>query len=139
MTGEIEITVVGNLTADPELRYTQSGISVASLTIAQSPRVFDKKSNEWGDGDAVFMRCTIWRDYAENVAASLKKGARVIAIGYLTQSTYETKEGQKRTSFELQVNDIGPALRFSQAEVRKIARATGPAQAATPEPEKVPF
>lgn len=122
MANGIELTVVGNLTADPELRYTQSGHAVCSFTVAQSPRRYDADAGEWKDGDAVFLRCTVWRDYAENVAATLKKGARVIALGILTQSNYETKDGDKRTSYELQVDDVGPALRFAQADVRKIAR-----------------
>lgn len=124
MANGIELTISGNLTADPELRYTQTGLPVASFTVAQSPRVFDRETNTWGDGDAVFIRCTVWRDYAENVAASLKKGMRVVAVGILTQSSYETKDGEKRTSYELQVDDIGPALRFAQADVRKIARGS---------------
>ena len=121
MSGETLIVVVGNLTADPELRFTQSGVAVASFTVASTPRTFDKQSNEWKDGEALFLRCTVWREYAENVASSLTKGARVIVQGNLVQRSYETKQGEKRTSYELDVVEVGPALRYSTAQVTKAA------------------
>ena len=121
MSGETLVTVVGNLTADPELRFTQSGVAVASFTVASTPRTFDRQSNEWKDGEALFLRCTVWREYAENVANSLTKGARVIVQGNLTQRSYETKQGEKRTSYELDVVEVGPALRYSTAQVTKAA------------------
>ena len=121
MSGETIVTVVGNLTADPELRYTQSGLAVANFTIASTPRSFDKASNEWKDGDPLFLRASCWREFAEHVASSLGKGSRVIAQGRLVQRSFETKEGEKRTSIELQVDEIGPSLRYATATV---ARAT---------------
>lgn len=121
MSGETLIVVVGNLTADPELRFTQSGVAVASFTVASTPRTFDRQSNEWKDGEALFLRCTVWREYAENVAASLTKGARVIVQGNLVQRSYETKQGEKRTSYELDVVEVGPALKYSTAQVTKAA------------------
>lgn len=125
MANEVQITVVGNLTADPELRFTNSGVALASFTIASTPRTFDKRSNEWKDGEALFLRCTVWREYAENVAHSLVKGARVIATGNLRQRSYETKEGEKRTSFELDVEEVGPALRYATAQVNRSQAARG--------------
>ena len=122
MAGETVITVVGNLTADPELRYTQNGLPVANFTIASTPRHFDKATNEWKDDDALFMRCSIWRDFAENVATSLTKGTRVIATGRLKQRSYEDKEGNKRTVVELEVDEIGPSLRYAQAAVQRVQR-----------------
>ena len=104
MAGETIITVVGNLTADPELRYTQNGVAVANFTIASTPRNFDRASGEWKDGDALFMRASVWREFAEHVASTLTKGARVVATGRLRQRSYETKEGEKRTSIELEVD-----------------------------------
>ncbi len=124
MSGELTITVVGNLTADPELRYTQNGLAVANFTIAQTPRTFDRASNEWKDGEAVFLRSSIWRDGAEHVAASLKKGMRVVATGELKQRSYETKEGEKRTSIELEVDEIGASLRYATAVVTRAASKT---------------
>lgn len=121
MSNETIITVVGNLTADPELKYTQSGLAVANFTIASTPRTFDKASNEWKDGDALFLRASVWREFAENVAGSLTKGARVIAQGRLVQRSYETKEGEKRTTVELQVDEIGPSLRYATATVSRAA------------------
>jgi len=109
MAGETTITVVGNLTADPELRFTPSGAAVASFTVAATPRTLDKQSGEWKDGDALFMRCNIWRQAAENVAESLTRGARVIVTGRLRQRSYETKEGEKRTVVELEVDEVGPS------------------------------
>ena len=124
MSGELTVTVVGNLTADPELRYTQSGLPVANFTIAQTPRTFDRATNDWKDGEAVFLRSSIWRDGAEHVAASLTKGMRVIATGELKQRSYETKEGEKRTSIELEVHEIGPSLRYATAAVTRAASKT---------------
>ena len=120
MANETLITVRGNLTADAELRYTQSGLAVANFTIASTPRTFDKNANEWRDGEALFLRASVWREFAEQVAASLKKGTAVIATGSLKQRSYETKEGEKRTSIELEVEDIGPSLRFATAEVTRV-------------------
>lgn len=122
MAGEIIITVVGNLTADPELRYTQSGLAVANFTIASTPKAWDRQANEMKDGDALFLRASAWREFAEHIAGSLTKGTRVIAQGVLKQRSYETKEGEKRTSIELDVQAIGPDLRWSTAAV---TRATG--------------
>ena len=121
MAGETIITVVGNLTADPELRYTQSGLAVANFTIASTPRSFDRASNDWKDGEALFLRASCWREFAEHVAGSLTKGSRVIATGRLTQRSYETKEGEKRTSIELEVDEIGPSLRYATAQVTRAA------------------
>lgn len=119
MAGETVITVVGNLTADPELRYTQNGVAVANFTIASTPRNFDRASGEWKDGEALFLRASVWREFAEHVANSLTKGARVIATGRLRQRSYETKEGEKRTSIELEVDEIGPSLRYATAAVTR--------------------
>ena len=121
MAGETVITVVGNLTADPELRYTQGGVPVANFTIASTPRTFDKASGEWKDGEALFLRASVWRDFAEHVAGSLTKGMRVIAQGNLRQRNYETKEGEKRTSIELDVQEIGPSLRYATAQVTRAS------------------
>lgn len=122
MPGETVIVVVGNLTADPELRYTQSGLAVANFTIASTPRVFDKATNGYKDGDALFLRCTAWREFAEQISGSLTKGTRVIAQGVLKMRSYETKEGEKRTSTELDVQEIGPSLRFATAQVMRVQR-----------------
>ena len=121
MAGETVITVVGNLTADPELRYTQNGLAVANFTIASTPRNFDRASNDWKDGEALFLRASVWREFAEHVAGSLTKGSRVIATGRLKQRSYETKEGEKRTSIELEVDEIGPSLRYATAQVTRAA------------------
>lgn len=125
MAGETIITVVGNLTADPELRYTQSGLAVANFTIASTPRSFDRASNEWKDGEALFLRASVWREFAEHVASSLTKGSRVIAQGRLKQRSYETKEGEKRTTIELEVDEIGPSLRYATAQVTRSASGGG--------------
>jgi single-strand DNA-binding protein len=125
MANETVITVIGNLTADPELRYTQSGLAVANFTIASTPKVFDKQSNEWKDGDALFLRASVWREYAEQVAGSLTKGLRVVAVGRLKQRSYETKEGEKRTSIELEIDEIGPSLRYATAQVTKASSRGG--------------
>ncbi len=121
MAGETVITVVGNLTSDPELRYTQNGLAVANFTIASTPRNFDRASNDWKDGEALFLRASVWREFAEHVAGSLTKGSRVIATGRLKQRSYETKEGEKRTSIELEVDEIGPSLRYATAQVTRTS------------------
>lgn len=125
MAGETVITVIGNLTADPELRFTPSGAAVANFTVASTPRTFDRQANEWKDGDTLFMRCSIWRDAAENVAESLTKGMRVVVTGRLVQRSYETREGEKRTVVELQVDEIGPSLRYASAKVTRTQRGGG--------------
>src|SRR5438445_3356354 len=125
MAGETVITVVGNLTDDPELRFTPSGAAVASFTVASTPRTFDKNSNEWKDGDALFLRCSIWRQAAENVAESLTKGMRVVVQGRLRQRSYETREGEKRTVVELDVEEVGPSLKYATAKVTKASRGSG--------------
>lgn len=125
MAGETVITVVGNLTADPEIRYTQSGVAVASFTIASTPRTFDRNSGEWKDGEALFLRGTVWRDFAEHVSKTLTKGMRVIATGSLKQRSYETREGEKRTSYELDIDEIGPSLRYATAAVTRISGSSG--------------
>src|SRR3954454_24505537 len=124
MAGETIITVVGNLTADPELRFTPSGAAVASFTIASTPRTFDRNSNEWKDGEALFLRCSIWRQAAENVAESLTRGMRVVAQGRLKQRSYETREGEKRTVVELDVEEIGPSLKYATAKVNRTTRGS---------------
>ncbi len=120
MAGETVITIIGNLTADPEMRTTRNGSTVANFSIAATPRVFDKQSNQWVDGDALFMRCTAWRDLATHCAQSLAKGMRVIAHGRLTQHSWEDEQHQKRTAVELQVDEIGPSLRYATAQVQKM-------------------
>ena len=127
MAGETPLTVVGNLVADPELRYTQSGAPVASFTVASTPRTFDRQSNEWKDGDALFLRCSAWRELAENIAESLTKGMRVIVQGRLTQRSYEDRDGQKRTVVELQVDEIGPSLKYASAKVTRTPKSGGQA------------
>lgn len=124
MAGETIIAVVGNLTADPELRSTKNGRSVAGFTIASTPRTFDRQSNQWVDGDALFLRCTVWGDLAEHCARSLAKGMRVIAQGRLQQRSYQAQDGSQRTVFELQVDEIGPSLRYATAQVAKAQRGT---------------
>ncbi|MGO2519134.1 MAG: single-stranded DNA-binding protein [Microbacterium sp.] len=121
MAGETVITVVGNLTADPELRYTQNGLPVANFTIASTPRTFDRQANEWKDGDALFLRASVWREFAEHVAGSLTKGMRVVAQGRLRQRSYQDREGNNRTSIELEVDEIGPSLRYATAQVTRAA------------------
>ncbi|MFC5285575.1 single-stranded DNA-binding protein [Actinokineospora guangxiensis] len=125
MAGDTTITVIGNLTADPELRFTPSGAAVASFTVASTPRTFDKASGEWKDGEALFLRCNIWRQAAENVAESLTRGARVIVSGRLKQRSFETREGEKRTVIELEVDEVGPSLRYATAKVNKVSRGSG--------------
>src|ERR1700750_1137214 len=124
MAGETVITVVGNLTADPELRFTTSGAAVASFTVASTPRTFDRQSNEWKDGEALFLRCSIWRQAAENVAESLTRGMRVVVQGRLQQRSFETREGEKRTVIELQVDEVGPSLRYATAKVNRTQRGS---------------
>jgi single-strand DNA-binding protein len=125
VAGDTVITVVGNLTADPELRFTPSGAAVANFTVASTPRTFDKNSNEWKDGEALFLRCSVWRQAAENVAESLQRGTAVIVQGRLKQRSYETKEGEKRTVYELDVDEVGPSLKWATAKVTKASRGGG--------------
>lgn len=125
MAGDTVITVIGNLTADPELRWTQSGAAVADFTVASTPRTYDRNVGEWRDGDTLFMRCSVWRDTAENVAESLRKGMRVIVQGRLTQRSYDTQQGERRTVVELQVDEIGPSLRRARAQVTRTAPSGG--------------
>ncbi|WP_298323416.1 single-stranded DNA-binding protein [Haloactinopolyspora sp.] len=125
MAGETVITIVGNLTDDPELRFTPSGAAVANFTIASTPRTFNRQTSTWEDGDALFMRCSVWRQAAESVAESLQRGMRVIAQGRLRQRSFETREGEKRTVVELEVDEIGPSLRFATAKVTKTQRSGG--------------
>lgn len=125
MSGETIITVVGNITADPELRYTQNGKAVANFTIASTPRSYDRASSEWKDGEALYLRASVWDQFAEQVAGSLTKGTRVIASGRLVQKSYETKEGEKRTAMELQIDEIGPSLRYATAQVTRAQSGGG--------------
>ncbi len=125
MAGETNMTVVGNLTADPELRFTPSGAAVANFTVASTPRKFNAQTNQWEDMDALFMRCNIWRQAAENVAESLTRGSRVVVTGRLRQRSYDTKEGEKRTVVELEVDEIGPSLKYATAKVNKVSRGSG--------------
>lgn len=133
MAGETQLTIIGNLTADPELRFTASGAAVANFTVASTPRTFDKNSGEWKDGEALFMRCSIWRQPAENVAESLTRGSRVIVSGRLQQRSYETKEGEKRTVYEVEVDDIGASLKHATVKVTKTTRG-GAGQAPADDP-----
>lgn len=125
MAGDTVITVIGNLTADPELRFTPSGSAVANFTIASTPRTFDRQSNEWKDGETLFLRSSVWREAAENVAETLTKGTRVIAQGRLKSRSYQTKEGENRTVMELEVDEIGPSLRYASAKVTRTQRGNG--------------
>ncbi|ALU38881.1 single-stranded DNA-binding protein [Kocuria flava] len=125
MAGDTVITVIGNLTADPELRFTPSGAAVANFTVASTPRTFDRQSNEWKDGETLFLRCSVWREAAENVAESLQKGMRVIVQGRLKSRSYDTKEGERRTVTELDVDEVGPSLRYASAKVTRNARGGG--------------
>ena len=125
MAGDTTITVIGNLTDDPELRFTPSGAAVAKFRVASTPRFMDKTSNEWKDGEPLFLACTVWRQAAEHVAESLQRGARVIVSGRLRQRSYETREGEKRTVIELEVDEIGPSLRYATAKVQKMSRSGG--------------
>jgi single-strand DNA-binding protein len=144
MSNETTITVIGNLTNDPELRFTPSGSAVANFTVASTPRTFDRNSNEWKDGESLFLRCSVWRETAENVAESLTKGMRVILSGDLKQRSYETKEGEKRTVIELEVQEIGPSLKYANAKVNRTQRsgdggATKPAAYAGNAPQQDPW
>jgi single-strand DNA-binding protein len=125
MAGDTVITVIGNITGDPELRFTPSGAAVANFTVASTPRQFDRQSNEWKDGETLFMRCSVWRDAAENVAESLQRGTRVIVSGRLKSRSYETKEGEKRTVVEMEVDEVGPSLRYATAKVNRTQRGGG--------------
>ncbi|MEV4621745.1 single-stranded DNA-binding protein [Asanoa sp. NPDC049573] len=125
MAGDTTITVIGNLTDDPELRFTPSGAAVAKFRVASTPRIMDRQTNEWKDGEPLFLSCTVWRQAAENVAESLQRGARVIVSGRLKQRSYETREGEKRTVIELEVDEIGPSLRYATAKVQKMSRSSG--------------
>lgn len=125
MAGDTQITVVGNLTSDPEMRFTQSGAAVANFTVASTPRSYNRETQQWEDGEALFLRCSVWRQLAENVAESLTKGMRVIVQGNLRQRSYQTKEGEKRTSYELDVQEVGPSLTFAKAHVQRNDRAQG--------------
>ncbi len=125
MAGDTIITIIGNLTADPELRFTPSGAAVADFTVASTPRTFDRNANEWKDGDTLFMRCSVWREQAENVAESLRKGTRVIVSGRLTQRSYETREGQTRTVVEMQADEVGVSLRRAKAQVTRTTSGGG--------------
>jgi single-strand DNA-binding protein len=146
MTGETTITIVGNLTADPELRFTSTGVAVLDFTVASTPRVYDRESGEWRDDRTLFLRCNLWRQAAENAARSLTKGTRVIVQGRLKQRSFETKEGDKRTVVELDVDAIGPELRYASAKVSKVGRDGGAAADDDPWPsppadtrDEVPF
>jgi len=123
MAGETPITVVGNLTADPELRFTPSGAAVANFTVASTPRTFDRQTNEWKDGEALFLNCSVWRQAAENAAESLTRGMRVVVSGRLKARSYETREGEKRTVFEIDVDEVGPSLKYATAKVTKTTRS----------------
>ncbi len=125
MAGDTTLTIIGNLTGDPELRFTPSGAAVANFTVASTPRMYDRNSGEWKDGETLFMRCSVWRDAAENVAESLGRGTRVIVSGRLKSRSYETKEGEKRTVVELEVDEVGPSLRYASAKVTKTQRGGG--------------
>src|SRR5512144_1439080 len=124
MAGETLITIVGNITNDPELRFTPSGAAVANFTVASTPRTFDRQSNEWKDGEALFLRCSIWRQAAENVAESLQRGMRVVVTGRLKQRSFETREGEKRTVIELDVDEIGPSLKYATAKINRTQRGS---------------
>lgn len=125
MAGETPITLIGNLTADPELRFTPSGAPVANFTVASTPRTFDRASSEWKDGDTMFLNCAVWRQAAENVAESLTKGMRVIVSGRLKSRSYETREGERRTVFEVDVEEVGPSLRYASAKIQRNAPGSG--------------
>jgi len=125
MAGDTQITVVGNLVSDPELRYTPTGVAVANFRVASTPRTFDRQANEWKDGDSLFLTCNVWRQAAENVAESLQRGMRVVVMGRLHQRSYETREGEKRTVFEVEVDDVGPSLRNASAKVSRSNRSGG--------------
>ena len=137
--GDVTVTVTGNLTGDPELRFTPNGQAVASFTVASTTRVLDRNTNEWKDGDTLFLRCSVWRQYAENVAESLTKGTRVIVTGRLKQRSYETKEGEKRSVVEMDVDDVGPVLRNATAKVTRVARSENGGSTASAAPADDPW
>jgi single-strand DNA-binding protein len=138
--GDVLVTITGNLTSDPELRFTPNGLAVASFTVASTTSAFDKASNEWKDGDTLFLRCSVWRQYAENVAESLTKGTRVIVTGRLKQRSYETKEGEKRTVVEMDVDDVGPVLRNATVTINRVARTdSGYTGGGAPAPSEDPW
>ncbi len=137
MAGETIVTVVGNLTADPELRYTHSGLAVANFTIASTPRNFDRNKGEYVDGDALFLRASVWREFAEHVASSLSKGMRVVAQGRLRQRSYQDRDGNNRTSIELEVDEIGPSLRYATAQVTR-AKSSGSGRPGAPASQPAP-
>jgi single-strand DNA-binding protein len=126
--GDTQITIIGNLVDDPQLRYTPTGQAVANFRVASTPRFMDRQTNEWKDGDSLFLTCNVWRQAAENVAESLQRGMRVIVSGRLRQRSYETKEGEKRTVYEVEVDEVGPSLRNASAKVVRSSRATGGGQ-----------
>lgn len=138
MAGETQITVVGNLTGDPELRFIQSGAAVVGFTVASTPRVFDRQSGEYKDGETLFMRCSLWREAAENVAETLTKGMRVIVVGRLVQRSWE-QDGQKRTATELQVDEVGPSLRYATAKVNRTQRGAAPGGFGQPAPQAAEY
>lgn len=143
MSGETVLTVVGNLTSDPELRYTQNGLAVCNFTVASTPRTLDRASGEWKDGDTLFLRASVWRDVAEHVAATLTKGSRVIVVGRLSQRSYETKPSdggapEKRTSYELDVDEVGPSLKYVTAVLHRITSQTAPEKWADAAPGFLP-
>jgi len=125
MAGETNITLVGNLVDDPELRFTPSGAAVANFRIASTPRTFDRQNNEWKDGEALFLTCNVWRQAAENAAESLQRGMRVVVTGRLRSRSYENREGERRTVFEVEVDEVGPSLRYATAKVTKTSRGSG--------------
>src|SRR5664280_2377336 len=125
MAGDTVITIIGNITGDPELRFTPSGAAVANFTVASTPRQFDRTSNEWKDGETLFMRCSVWRDAAENVAESLQRGTRVLVSGRLRSRSYETKEGEKRTVVEMEIDEVGPSLRYATVKIAKTSGGGG--------------
>jgi single-strand DNA-binding protein len=137
MSGETTITVVGNLTDDPSLKFTSSGVAVAKFTVASTPRFMDKASGEWKDGDALFLTCSIWRQAAEQVAESLQRGARVIVVGRLRQRSYETQQGEKRTVFEVECDEVGPSLKYATAKVQKMQRSGGSSSGGGPSSRQV--
>jgi single-strand DNA-binding protein len=139
MSADTTITVVGNLTADPDLRFTASGVAVAAFTVASTPRVFDRQSGEWKDADTLFLRCTLWRQPAENTAETLRKGTRVIVTGRLKQRTYDTRDGEKRTVTEIDVDDIGPSLRYATATVTRTPKTTTTVGAGAGGDDQPPF
>ena len=139
MSADTTVTVVGNLTADPDLRFTASGVAVAAFTVASTPRVFDRPSGEWKDGDTLFLRCTLWRQPAENTAETLTKGARVIVTGRLKQRTYDTRDGEKRTVTEIDVDDIGPSLRYATATVTRTPKTSATVAAGAGRDDQPPF